>query len=284
MSQVLSPLAVIFMKHMFIYLFISLSLFGQIDKVSQIRQLLLQDDCKEGSKIIKGLVDKKKATNYVYFYKATCEYRDHEFEQAVQSCSKGLKITRESDSLYIYLLRLRGYAFRDMGKLASAISDNEKLVKMQSNNVDFLLNLSYLYGENNRLHDCVGILMRALSLDSANVYLLNNLAYYNCLTQDYKAVIKYADKGLALTKDSAWIAPLLNSLGFAQARTISANKGIQTITQSIKYKPDNPYAYFNIGLIYIDTDQNDEACKYFRKAKQLGGVNLTANYLKKYCE
>ncbi len=143
--------------------------------------------------------------------------------------------------------------------------------------------MSYLYGENKQLYNCIKTLQQALSIDSLNISIINNLAYYNNETKDYKATIKYATKGLTLTKDSLWIASLLNSLGFAQAKTFSPDKGLQTIEQSITYKPNNPYAYFNLGLIYLDKKENLEACKNFKIAKELGGINMTEGYLKQFC-
>jgi tetratricopeptide (TPR) repeat protein len=127
------------------------------------------------------------------------------------------------------------------------------------------------------------ILRKAFTLDSSNIPILTNLSYYSNQSNKYEDAIKYSLKGLALTKDSVWVASLLNSLGFAQAKSISVERGLQTIRQSISYQPHNPYAFFNLGLIYLDKKEMEEACKNFSIARQLGGINLTAEYIKQYC-
>jgi hypothetical protein len=87
-----------------------------------------------------------------------------------------------------------------------------------------------------------------------------------------------------LAKDSVSKASLLNSLGFAQTKLISVEKGLQTIRQSINYRPNNPYAFFNLGLIYLSKKEIEEACKNFSIARQLGGINMTEEYIKEYCK
>lgn len=127
------------------------------------------------------------------------------------------------------------------------------------------------------------VLRKALVLNSSNISILANLSYYSDESGQYADAIKYSKKGLTLTKDSVWMASFLNSLGFAQAKSISVEQGLQTIKQSISYRPNNPYAFFNLGLIYLDKKEIEEACKNFSIAKQLGGINMTAEYIKRYC-
>jgi tetratricopeptide (TPR) repeat protein len=264
-------------------LFVTLCALGQSDQVGQIKHLIDQNQYDKGLEIIDNLIAKKQATNIVYYYKAICEQEKKLFESSIISSTTALKTTTKADTLFPHILLLRALSYAHAGKLDLGISDNQTLVKEFPNNVDYLLNMSYLYGENQQLYNCIKTLQQALTIDSLNVYIINNLAYYNNEAKDYKATIKYSTKGLTLTKDSVWISSLLNSLGFAQAKTISLEKGLKTIGQSITYRQNNPYAYFNLGLIYLDKKEIEEACKNFKIARQLGGVNLTAEYLKQYC-
>lgn len=204
------------------------------------------------------------------------------FEAATVSASSALKITPKTDTLFERILFLRSFCYAHAGKLDLAIADNETLLRQFPNDLHYLLNISFLYGENQQFEDCMKTLRKALTIDSSKISILNNLSCYSNQSSKYGDAIKYSEKGLTLAKDSAK-ASLLNSLGFAQAKSISVEKGLQTIKQSISYRPNNPYAFFNLGLIYLDKKEIEEACKNFNIARQLGGINLTAEYIKQYC-
>ena len=266
-------------------LFLSVTFFavGQSDKIGQMKHFIEEKKYDSGLLIIDNVIAKKQATSIFYFYKACCEKETKLFDSSIISATTALKMTSQSDTLYPRILLLRAFSYANAGKLDLGIADNETLVKEFPNDVGYLLNMSYLYGENQQLNNCIKTLQQALTIDSLNIYIISNLAYYNNETKDYKATINYAKKGLTLTKDSVLIASLLNSLGFAQAKIFSPDKGLQTIGLSITYRPNNPYAYFNLGLIYLDKKENMEACKNFKIARELGGINMTEGYLRQYC-
>lgn len=267
-----------------IILFLPFFAFSQIENMQQISPLINQMRYDEGLEIIKKIIKNKQASNITYYYKACCEQGNRNFESSIESATTALKMTNKTDTLYPHILSIRALSYAYAGKINLGIADNEIVIKENPDNVYFLVNMSYLYGENRQFYNCIKTLKHAITLDSLNVYLLNNLAYYNCEAKDYKATIKYAMKGLKLAKDSTMTATLLNSLGFAEAKIVSVDKGLQTIEKSITYWPSNPYAYNYLGLIYLDKKEIDEACKNFNIAKQLGGANLTEGYIKQYCE
>jgi tetratricopeptide (TPR) repeat protein len=256
---------------------------GQNEQIAQIQDLIDQEQYEKGLEIIDRVISKH-PTNVVYYYRAYCEQQKKLFEAATVSASLALKITTKADTLYTRILLLRSFCYAHAGNLDLAIADNETLLKQSPNDLHYLLNMSFLYGENQQIEDCMKTLQKALTIDSSNISILNNLSYYSNQSSKYGDAIKYSEKGLTLAKDSVSKASLLNSLGFAQAKLISAEKGLQTIRQSISYSPNNPYAFFNLGLIYLDKKQIEEACKNFSIARQLGGINLTAEYIKKYCK
>jgi tetratricopeptide (TPR) repeat protein len=272
-------------KLLLLLIYFSLTIFsaaGQHDQIVQIEDLIDQQQYEKGLEIIDQVISKH-PTNVVYYYKAYCEQQKKLFEAATVSASLALKITTKTDTLYTRILFLRSSCYANAGKLDLAIADNETLLKQFPNDLHYLLNKSYLYGENNQFDDCMKILRKALILDSSNIQILNNLSYYSNQSSKYGDAIKYSEKGLTLSNDSVSVASLLNSLGFAQAKSISIEKGLQTIKQSISYQPNNPYAFFNLGLIYLDKKEIEEACRNFKIARQLGGINMTAEYIKQYC-
>lgn len=255
---------------------------GQKDLILQVENLIDRQQYDKCLELIDQAISKK-PTNIVYYYKAYCEQQKRLFEPAAASASMALKMTTKTDTLYKSILFLRSSCYANTGMLDLAIADNETLLKQFPNDLHFLLNMSYLYGENQQFDDCLIVLRHALILDSSNIFIINNLSYYSNQSGKYEDAIRYSSKGLTLTTDSVWVASLLNSLGFGQSKTISMEQGIKTIRQSINYRPNNPYAFFNLGLIYLDKKEVEEACKNFKIAQQFGGVNMTAEYIRQYC-
>ncbi len=166
-------------KLIFNLLFLMVTFFssGQVNQIEELKRLIGQNQCEKGLEIISDLIAKKKATNLVYFYKASCEQEKKLFESSIVSATSGLEITNKSDSLYPSLLLLRFLSYANAGKLDLGIVDNETLVKAFPKEIGYLLNLSFLYGENNQFSDCLRILQKALTIDSLNVSIINNLAY-----------------------------------------------------------------------------------------------------------
>lgn len=272
-------------RHLLLLVYLSLTTFssvGQDDQIVQIKELIDREQYEKGLEII-GQVISKHPINIVYYYKAYCEQQKNSLKEATASASLALKTTTTTDTLYERILVLRSFCYAHSGQLDLAIADNETLLKQFPNDLHYLLNMSFLYGENKQFEDCMKVLRKALTLDSSNISILNNLSYYSNQSNKYGDAIKYSEKGLALAKDPVSKASLLNSLGFAQAKSGSVEKGLLTIKQSISYRPNNPYAFFNLGLIYLDKKETEEACKNFSIARQLGGINLTAEYIKQYC-
>ncbi|OQP51214.1 tetratricopeptide repeat protein [Niastella populi] len=273
-------------KLLLLLIYFSLTIFsavGQNEQIAQIQDLIDQEQYDKGLEIIDKVISKH-PTNILFYYKAVCEQQKNLLKPAAVSASSALKTTITTDTLYERILFLRSFCYAHSGELDLAIADNETLLKQFPNDIHYLLNMSFLYGENRQFEDCMKVLRKALTIDSSKISIFTNLSYYSTQSGKYEDAIKYSEKGLSLTKDSVWVASLLNSLGFAQAKTISVEKGLQTIRQAISYQPNNPYAFFNLGLIYLSKKEIEEACKNFNIARQLGGINMTEEYIKAYCK
>lgn len=271
------------------YIFLLLVLFPfQLSAQNQIMKDVIAEmntvGCDKMLPLLQQKIKAGKATSLDHYKKAACELRKGQANVALQSLRACLALTKKTEPLYEALLFLRSGAYTDVRKLDSAIMDNQQLVKLYPKNVNYLINLSYLCGETAQYADCLAALEKARALDERNYVIYMNLAYYSAETEDYKGAIKYAEKGLTLTRDSIAVGALTNNLGFAQSVVVSPEKGLQTVQSSLRWNPRNAYAYFNIGRIQLKMKQKDKACASFLKAKELGGVNLTMNYLKKYCK
>lgn len=251
----------------YFFFLLSFPFFGQTEQLKEIKETLLHQQYEKGLELIKSLPDAQRKTPEANYYKAICESEKANFDAAILSATSALKKLIKTDSLYPDVLLLRSWIYAHSGKLKQAVSDSKKLIREFPENMDYVIFLSDLYGENRQYDKCIKILHQVLSKDSLNATALTNLSYFSNEAKDYNGSIKFATKGLTLTKDSIETGMLLNNLGFAQAKTISFDKGIQTINQSIRYYSGNSFAYYNLGLIYLYKKEPDNACLNFKKAK-----------------
>ena len=77
------------------------------------------------------------------------------------------------------VLILRAISYMKDGKIKLSIIDNESVVKEFPNNIRYLMGLPFLYGENEQFYTVIKLLKQILIMDSLNVYIFVNLAYYN---------------------------------------------------------------------------------------------------------
>ncbi len=226
----------------------------------------------------------EKISGVEYYNKAVSEYEKGSYDSVVMLLNKAVALIPKNDTLYPLLLSSRSASYMNIGKLDSAIKDLEQLVKDRPREIGYVVNLSNLFGQEHRYTECIATLEKAKSMDSSNVLVYMNLAYFSGESGDYANAIKYAERGLKKTKDSIWTGALLNNLGFAQSKSISAAEGLQTVNRSLKFYPGNSFAYFNLGRISLDMNDKENACSYFIKARDLGGVVLTEEYIENYCK
>lgn len=257
--------------------------FGQDKRVTNVKELYQENKYDSALSIINKLITNNAESDIVYYYKALCEFKLNLFDSTISSTTNALNLSEKSDSLYEKSLFLRSLSYMHISNLKLAIIDAEELVERFPENVNNLINLAYFYGMNKQFYNCLKTLKQAHVKDSNNITILINLAYYNCEVKDYESAIFYSSKGLKLSQDSSEIASLLNSRGLAIAKTISSDEGIKIIYESLTYKLNNSYSYFNLALIYLDKNEQELACQNFIKAKKLGMVNMTTFYIESYC-
>ena len=61
-------------------------------------------------------------------------------------------------------------------------------------------------------------------------------------------------------------------------------EAIQDFTSLIGLEPTNPMAFLNRGVCYLEISENNEACKDFKKAKDLGFKDEKLNQFIESCK
>ncbi len=262
--------------------FLCVSAYAQQDPLKLLAMQLKKEGAAARPRVQQKIISGK-ATG-VDFIKAVLLLDGSNSEVAVNLLTEAIPKLPPKDPLYREALRLRADAYTKLVNIDSAIVDLERFRQLAPNDISALINLSYLYGSNENYQMANGLLEVALKKDSTNPNLYSNLAYYQAEAAQYDSAVYYGTQGMRFAKDPQLVGSILNSIGYAEGMSVSREKGMAIIRKSLEVYPDNSFAWFNIGRIYLSMNNRDEACEAFRRAKSLGGVNLTAEYLETFCQ
>jgi tetratricopeptide (TPR) repeat protein len=253
---------------------------------SRISTLIESNDITKATTVLDSLehFSQNKSNPLIRYYRAKCLYKQNKYSDAIQICSDEIMKHTQIDSLLYHLYGLKINAFRKSGDFTNAAAENQQLVKLFPTDALSYSGLSYYLGELGDYKGCFDALETCVKLDSKSVAPYINLSYYSSMVGEYNKAVIYANEGLLLTKDSSIIGALLNNKGFGRIGLKQYDSALVDIDESLKYKPVNSYAYYNKALVYIELKKFDEVCINLNKAKEMGGINLTAALLKQYCD
>ncbi len=131
----------------------------------------------------------------------------------------------------------RGTFLLHAGKTAEALPLLEEAYKIDPDNADAALNLSGTYILSKRFKEAVPILEKLAEQDPDNAMVWTNLG-------------------------AAYLGnPVL-------ARHEEQMQAVEAFKQALDVNPAAPHVAYNIGLIYRDRQENEEALRWFRKALQ----------------
>ena len=218
------------------------------------------------------------------YSKANKEYSSKHYQAAVDLCSKELVKLDQSNPLFTKFLSLRGDCYIALSEWKLGIHDYLILSKNDPNNVNYYLNLSYLYGSMGDDKNCTDVLFKGYKIDPKNIAILNNLSYYAGQIGAYDVAIKSANEGLALKADATSKGGLLNNRGFGYLKLKKYTLALADINEAIKLDPDNSFAYCYRALVNIELKKPETVWDDLNKAKSLGAVTLTADLIKQNCK
>ena len=144
--------------------------------------------------------------------------------------------------------------------------------------------LGSLYGDLGDYERSIGYFTQILSIDSNSIGALNNIAYDKNQSGAYKEAIVYADKTYKFAKDDEARGVALNNKAYSYLKLGQLGEALNLIDASIKLHPKNSFAYYHKALVYIEQKKFEKACTNLQKSKELGGINITAGLIEKYCK
>ncbi len=199
--------------------------------------------------------------------------------------SSNLLIEGNNNSDYIEILQIRGYSYMSIADFKSAISDLEKLLKIDSTNIHYYIAISFALWEEGDYISSTDYIEIAHKLYPDDPLILNNLSYNYGELGRFSEALEYASLGLQKDNLSDDIkALLLNNKGYAYIGLMKYNEAIYFIDKSLNINNTNSFAYYFRALANIGLEKFETVCDDLATAKNYGGLNLTKDLIKKYCK
>ena len=204
-------------------------------------------------------------------------------KEVIALSSSEIKKLKTTDSLYKKIITIRVYSYMALMDFKSAILDYNTLTTFSPKNTDYYNGLAYAYWALGNDPDCLISIHKAYEIDKKNVGTLSNMAFYYNEAGKFSQGLKFATSGLEQNPDQHNKATLLNNRGYSHIGLKEYELALKDINESAIILPDNSFVYYYRVLANIGLNKTETVCEDLKKCKSLGGDNLTAQLLPKYC-
>jgi tetratricopeptide (TPR) repeat protein len=176
----------------------------------------------------------------------------------------------ENDEQRAMALTNRASAHTSVRAFDKAYDDLIKAHNMNPEDVSTIINLGGVCDEIGKTQEGIDFLKEALKkelTDFEKKGVLANLGFQHQNLGKYEVAIDYYNQVLAIDQNE----PLGYSNRSYNRMQIGDTKGaMEDIDRSLKLYPENSYAYYVKGLIYLKMDKTKSACKEFQTAIDKG--------------
>lgn len=189
---------------------------------------------------------------------------------ALDSLNKLIGENEFSDALYAQ----RAGLYTEMGKLTKALNDYLQASKIDSTNVNYLIELSDRYLQFGKSGKTREYLLRAKELDAENVHVLYRLANLHFYVKEYKKSISY----LNTAKDiDPFFAPIYFTKGLIYKENLDTIKAIAQFQIAVEREPSYYDAYIQLGTLW-GLMNNTLAIDYYKNALAILPESYEAAY------
>jgi len=164
------------------------------------------------------------------------------------------------------------YNMRGMDRIAKqefkkGISDFQKSIKLNPENVASYMNLGMAYKNTGNYDGARDILTEAIAINDtlSQAYYLRG--YLEFQVNSLENAIRDYTKYLELKPNN--VKALLDR-GFIFTKQTQYNRAFNDFNKAIELNPDNPRSYYLRAVAFQETGNKDKACKDFKKVSELG--------------
>ena len=204
-------------------------------------------------------------------------YNEEKYEEAGnlfhEMLNKGIK---ETD-----IYRLAITSFLQIGKFQLASIWLDEFTMADTLDADDFSNVALTYAHINDHQKALEYNNKALLLNPAHKYALNNKGYTLNLLNKFEEAIPLFDKAIEIDNHFAYA---YNNRGLSKIKIGLQKEGLEDIRHALALDENNAYAYLNLGIYHLDRAEFAQALTLFEKAKCLDHTTHGINELIKQAE
>jgi tetratricopeptide (TPR) repeat protein len=206
---------------------------------------------------------------YLHIYMGVMLMTFNENSLAIDELTRGFELA-ETDEDRAVALTNRASAYTSIRAFDKAYEDLMKARSLNPEDVSTIINLGAVCNEIGKTQEGIDFLKEALKKDLNDFEkkgVLANLGFQHQNLGMYEVAIDYYNQVLAIDPNE----PLGYSNRSYNRMQIGDTKGaMEDIDRSLKIYPENSYAYYVKGLIYLKMEKSKSACKEFQIALDKG--------------
>lgn len=193
----------------------------------------------------------------------------NENSMAIDQLTRSLELAANAEDSAMALTN-RSSAYSAIRIFDKAYNDLIRAHELNPEDVSTLINLGAVCDEIGKTEEGISFLKEALKKDLNDFEkkgVLANLGFQHQNLGKYEVAIDYYNQVLAIDPNE----PLgYSNRSYNRMQTDDTKGAMEDIERSIKLYPENAYAYYVKGLIYLKMDKTKSACKEFQIALDKG--------------
>lgn len=206
------------------------------------------------------------------------------FKQAIQDLTTGYTKAKV-DSNKVSFLISRGAVKFKIRDYQGSYNDQLKALEMDSTNIYIYNNIAMSCDELGKPEETIKYLNKVLEIDSVFIPAIVNLGFKYQRMEDHEKALEYLDKAVELDPEEGFA---YSNRSFSRLKTGDVKGAMKDIEMAIKLKPSNSWAYKTRALIKIEMGKTSQACEDLSLANKWGFTNQYGDevneMIQQYCK
>ena len=152
---------------------------------------------------------------------------------------------------------------REIGHIQESEDCYQTIINKYPNNIEAKISYGFTLNKLEKFDEAIAIYHQGLLIDKKNYSLLYNLGISYLNHYDYDNALIYLNLAKEENNNSVdlWL-----TLAVCQAKKRDFREAFESVSFAEKIQPNNPLIPFQMGTLFMQQDNNDEALKFFKKA------------------